>query len=106
MGLRHNRFVVVSGGVFDVMKVELVLTGSCDGYSSICAGSLEASVTVAASVFFATERLDAKPEAASTREQKYSLRSAYDSSLPSPTTGEETIRVVSCYEMNSMTRSV
>ena len=45
------------------------------------------------------------PEAASTHEQKYSLRSAYGSSLSSPTTSEETTQAVRFYKMDSMTRS-
>jgi hypothetical protein len=46
--------------------------------------------------------------AASTHEKKCSLRSAYGSSLQSPTTREATIREMrnSSYETNSMTRSV
>ena len=52
-------FVVVSSGIFDVVKVELVFTGGCDGCASVGASSLESLITVAMSVFLATERLDA-----------------------------------------------
>ena len=52
-------FVVVSSGIFDVVKVELVFTGGCDGCAGVGAGALEALVTVAVSVFLSTERLDA-----------------------------------------------
>jgi hypothetical protein len=52
-------FVVVSGGIFDVVKVEFVFTGGCDGCAGVGAGALESLITIAVSVFFATERLDA-----------------------------------------------
>jgi hypothetical protein len=45
------------------------------------------------------------PEAASTHEQKCSLCSVSGSSLPSPTSNEESIRDLRSYEMDSMTRS-
>ena len=52
-------FVVVSGGIFDVVEVEVVFTGGCDGCAGVGTSSLEALFTVASSVFLATERLDA-----------------------------------------------
>ena len=52
-------FVVVSGGIFDVVKVEFVLTGGCDGRAGVGTSALEATVTVASGVFLPTERLDA-----------------------------------------------
>jgi hypothetical protein len=52
-------FVVVSGGIFDVMKGKFVFTGGRDGCARIGAGSLESLITVAVGVFLATERLNA-----------------------------------------------
>jgi hypothetical protein len=51
-------FVVVSGGIFDVVKVEFVFTGGCDGCAGVGTGALESLITIAVSVFLATERLD------------------------------------------------
>ena len=58
-GLEVAGFVVVSGGIFDVVKIEFVVTGGCDSCAGVSAGSLEALVTVAMCVFLSTERLDA-----------------------------------------------
>jgi len=55
-------FVVVSSGIFDVVEVELVFTGGCDGGSGVGAGALEALISIAVSVFLATERLDANSD--------------------------------------------
>jgi hypothetical protein len=52
-------FVVDSGSIFDVVKVEYVFTGGCDGCAGIGTGSLEPLLTVAVSVFLTTERLNA-----------------------------------------------
>ncbi len=48
--------VVVSGGIFDVVKIEFVFTGGCDGRAGVGTGALEARSPL--SVFLATERLD------------------------------------------------
>ena len=58
-GPKIARFVVVSGGIFDIVEVELVFAGGCSGCAGVGAAALETFVAVAAGVFFATERLDA-----------------------------------------------
>jgi hypothetical protein len=50
---------VASGGIFDVVKVEFVFTGGCDGCAGVGTGALESLFTIAVGVFLATERLDA-----------------------------------------------
>src|SRR5699024_9958431 len=45
------RFVVVSGCIFDVVEVELVFAGGCNGCAGVGAAALEALVTVAVGVF-------------------------------------------------------
>ena len=39
-------FVVVSGGIFDVVKVEFVFTGGCNGCGGVGTGTLESLITV------------------------------------------------------------
>src|SRR5699024_647466 len=58
-GPKIARFVVVSGCIFDVVEVELVLAGGCNGCAGVGAAALEPLITVAVGVFFTTERLDA-----------------------------------------------
>ena len=53
-------FIVVSGGIFDVVKIELLFTSSCDSGAGIGAGSLVALVTVFPWACFS-------PQSASTR---------------------------------------
>ncbi|GGJ16597.1 hypothetical protein GCM10008995_28110 [Halobellus salinus] len=67
-------FVVVSGGIFDVVKFEFVFTGGCDGCACVGTSSLEATVTVASSLFLATERLNAaRAQAPDHRFEQYKL---------------------------------
>ena len=67
-------FVVVSGGISDVVEVEFVFTGGCDGCASIGTSSLEATIAIASSVFLTTERLDAaRVEALDHRFEQYRL---------------------------------
>ena len=51
-------FVWTSGSIFDIVEREVVLASRCDCRAGFGATALIASVTVAAGVFWATERLD------------------------------------------------
>jgi len=65
-------FVVVSGGIFDVVKVEFVFTGGCDGCAGVGTSALKSLITIPVSMFFATERLDAsRVEALDHRFEQY-----------------------------------
>jgi hypothetical protein len=50
---------VEAENIFDVMKLEFVFTGGCDGCAGVGAGALEALITIAVNVLLATERLNA-----------------------------------------------
>ena len=57
-GLEVAGFILISGGIFDVVEGRFVFTGGCNGGSGISGGSLVAVVSAATSIF-STERLDA-----------------------------------------------
>jgi hypothetical protein len=42
-------FVVVSGGIFDVVKVKFVFTGGCDGCAGVGTDTLESLITTSSS---------------------------------------------------------
>ena len=44
-------FVMACGGILDVVKIELVFTGDCDGCVGVGASTLESLITVVVSVF-------------------------------------------------------
>jgi len=47
-------FVVVSGGIFDIVESEFVLASGCNGCTGISASPLKSLISVAVCVFFAT----------------------------------------------------
>jgi hypothetical protein len=49
---------VISGGIFDVVDGEFMISGGCDSCAGIGAGSLELLITVHVGVFSPAERLD------------------------------------------------
>jgi hypothetical protein len=50
-GLEVAVFVLISGGIFDVVEIKPVFTGSCDSSAGIGAGSLVAVVSVSVCLF-------------------------------------------------------
>ena len=51
-GLEVAGFILISGGIFDVVEDRFVFTGGCNSGSGISVGSLVAVVSAAVSVFF------------------------------------------------------